>query len=76
MTRIIEKVEEYVNKLGNARLVLVDLTHGSKILSLVRAKAAQKHINPKMFFTFVGDITRLYTGGGLRCNVIANAANW
>ncbi|KAH9736664.1 transcription factor bHLH140 [Citrus sinensis] len=73
---IIEKVEEFVNKLGNARLVLVDLTQGSKILSLVRAKAAQKHINPKKFFTFVGDITRLYTGGGLCCNVIANAANW
>lgn len=73
---IIEKVEEFMNKLGNARLVLVDLTHGSKILSLVRAKAARKHINPKKFFTFVGDITQLYTGGGLRCNVIANAANW
>lgn len=73
---IIEKVEEFMNKLGNARLVLVDLTHRSRILSLVRAKAAEKNINPKKFFTFVGDITRLYTEGGLRCNVIANAANW
>ncbi|KAL5740355.1 hypothetical protein ACOSQ2_029535 [Xanthoceras sorbifolium] len=73
---IVEKVEEFMDKLGNSRLVLVDLTRGSKILSLVRAKAAQKNINPKKFFTFVGDITRLYSEGGLRCTVIANAANW
>ncbi|XVE76587.1 hypothetical protein DITRI_Ditri12bG0185100 [Diplodiscus trichospermus] len=73
---IIEKVEEFMNKLGNARLVLVDLTHSSKILSLVRTKAAQKNIDPKRFFTFVGDITQLYSKRGLRCNVIANAANW
>ncbi|KAI9154186.1 hypothetical protein LWI28_022347 [Acer negundo] len=73
---IVEKVEESMDKLGNAKLVLVDLTRGSKILSLVRAKAAQKNINPKKFFTFVGDITKLYSEGGLRCTVIANAANW
>ncbi|XWS67267.1 hypothetical protein CRYUN_Cryun05aG0272700 [Craigia yunnanensis] len=73
---IVEKVEEFMDKLGNARLVLVDLTHGSKILSLVRAKAAQKNIDSKRFFTFVGDITQLYSKGGLHCNVIANAANW
>ncbi|XVF76855.1 hypothetical protein PTKIN_Ptkin13bG0300500 [Pterospermum kingtungense] len=73
---IVEKVEEFMDKLGNARLVLVDLTHGSKILSLVRAKAAQKNFDSKRFFTFVGDITQLYSKGGLRCNVIANAANW
>lgn len=73
---IVDKVQEFLNKLGNARLVLVDLSHGSKILSLVKEKAAQKHINSKKFFTHVGDITRLYSEGGLRCNVIANAANW
>ena len=73
---IVEKVAEFVNKLGNARLVLVDLTHKSKILSLVRAKASQKNIDSKKFFTFVGDITKLHSEGGLRCNVIANAANW
>lgn len=73
---IVEKVEEFVNKLENARLVLVDLSHGSKILSLVRAKAAKRNIDSKKFFTFVGDITRLYSQGGLRCNAIANAANW
>ncbi|GMY25543.1 transcription factor bHLH140 [Fagus crenata] len=73
---IVEKVEEYVNKLGNARLVLVDLSHRSKILSLVKTKAAQKNIDSNKFFTFVGDITQLYSEGGLRCNVIANAANW
>ncbi|XP_050227611.1 transcription factor bHLH140 isoform X2 [Mercurialis annua] len=73
---IVERVEEFVKKLGNARLVLVDLSHGSKILTLVRAKAAQRNIDTNKFFTFVGDITRLYSQGGLRCNVIANAANW
>ncbi|KAK3032830.1 hypothetical protein RJ639_037007 [Escallonia herrerae] len=73
---IVEKVAEYVEKLGNARLVLVDLSNGSKILSLVRSKAAQKNINSSKFFTFVGDITCLYSQGDLRCNVIANAANW
>ncbi|XP_038688379.1 transcription factor bHLH140 isoform X2 [Tripterygium wilfordii] len=73
---IVEKVEEFVKKVGNGRLVLVDLNHGSKILSLVRAKVAQRNIDSKKFFTFVGDITQLYSKGGLRCNVIANAANW
>lgn len=73
---ILEKVEEFVDKVANARLVLVDLSHGSKILSLVRAKAAQRNIDSSKFFTFVGDITRLYSKGGLQCNAIANAANW
>lgn len=73
---IVEKVAEYSNKVGNARLVLVDLTHKSKILSLVKSKAAEKNIEAQKFFTHVGDITRLYSKGGLRCNVIANAANW
>lgn len=73
---IVEKVLEFVTKHGNARLVLVDLSSGSKILSLVRAKAGEKNIDSGKFLTFVGDITRLYSEGGLRCNVIANAANW
>ncbi|CAI0440180.1 unnamed protein product [Linum tenue] len=73
---IVEKVEEFVNKIRNARLVLVDLSHRSKILSLVKGKAAQRNIDSNKFFTFVGDITKLYSQGGLRCNIIANAANW
>ncbi|XP_074264571.1 transcription factor bHLH140-like [Silene latifolia] len=73
---IVEKVEEYIKKLGNARLVMIDLTHHSRILSLVKAKVAERNIDPNKFFTFVGDITCLYSKGGLRCNVIANAANW
>ncbi|KAL2484847.1 Transcription factor bHLH [Abeliophyllum distichum] len=73
---IVEKVEEFINKIGKARLVLVDLSHGSKILSLVRTKAAKKNVDPNKFFTVVGDITRLHSGEGLNCNVIANAANW
>lgn len=73
---IVDKVQEYLNKLGNARLVLVDLSHKSKILALVMAKAAQRNIDSDRFLTFVGDITCLYSKGGLRCNAIANAANW
>lgn len=73
---IVEKVEEFMDKLGNAKLVLVDLSRGSKILSLVKAKAAKKNISSTKFLTFVGDITKLNSEGGLRCNVIANAANW
>ncbi|KAK6118262.1 hypothetical protein DH2020_048048 [Rehmannia glutinosa] len=73
---IVEKVEEFVSRIGKARLVLVDLSHGSKILSLVKNKAAQKNIDSSKFFTFVGDITQLRSQRGLQCNVIANAANW
>ncbi|XP_010490579.1 PREDICTED: transcription factor bHLH140 isoform X2 [Camelina sativa] len=73
---IVEKAEEFLPKVGTARLVLVDLSHGSKILSLVKAKASQKNIDSASFFTFVGDITKLRSEGGLHCNVIANATNW
>ncbi|VVB12860.1 unnamed protein product [Arabis nemorensis] len=73
---IVEKAEEFLPKLGTARLVLVDLSHGSKILSAVKAKASRKNIDSARFFTFVGDITKLHSEGGLQCNVIANAANW
>lgn len=73
---IVEKVGELLSKVENVRLILVDLSPGSHMLSLVGAKAAQKNIDSKRFFTVVGDITRLYTEAGLRCNVIANAANW
>ncbi|XP_008789140.2 transcription factor bHLH140 isoform X2 [Phoenix dactylifera] len=73
---IVESVADFLRKVDNVRLVLVDLSHKSNILSLVRAKAAERNIDSKKFFTFVGDITQLYTKRGLRCNVIANAANW
>lgn len=73
---IVEKVEEFVGRIGKARFVLVDLSHGSKILSLVKTKAAKKNLDSNKFFTFVGDITQLCSKGSLHCNVIANAANW
>ncbi|GAB2299123.1 hypothetical protein Dimus_033195 [Dionaea muscipula] len=72
---VIETVQEFASKLGNARLVLVDLSHNSKILSLVKAEAAWRNIDSNRFFTFVGDITCLFSEGGLHCNVIANATN-
>ncbi|KAG6427669.1 hypothetical protein SASPL_111915 [Salvia splendens] len=62
---IVEKVEEY----------MVDLSHGSKILSLVKTKAAKKNIDSNKFSTFVGDITQLRSCGSLICNVIANPTN-
>ena len=65
-----------MDKIRNAGPVLGDMTHRSKILSLVRAKASKKNIDSSKFFTFVGDITQLYSQGGLRCNVMANVANW
>lgn len=73
---IVEKVAEFSNKFTNARLVLVDLSHKSKILSLVKARVMEKNLDTQKFFTHVGDITHLYSRGGLRCNVIANATNW
>ncbi|KAJ0457043.1 hypothetical protein HanRHA438_Chr15g0719451 [Helianthus annuus] len=72
---IVETLEEFVNKFRNGRLVLVDISRGSKILSLVKSKAAVKTIDLTNFFTFEGDITKLHSRGGLHCNVIAIAAN-
>lgn len=75
---ILEKVSEFLesHKTLNFRLALVDLFHDSDMLSRVRAKAAEKRLDSKKFLTFVGDITKLYSKGGLKCNIIANAANW
>ncbi|XP_040378493.1 transcription factor bHLH140 [Oryza brachyantha] len=73
---IVDAVSIVLQKYDNIRLVLVDLSQRSRILSLVKDKAAKKNINSSRFLTFVGDITQLHSKGGLRCNVIANAANW
>ncbi|URE49097.1 hypothetical protein MUK42_13977 [Musa troglodytarum] len=73
---IVDSVSDFLKKFDSVRLVLVDLSDKSKILSLVRKKAAEKNIESNKFFTFVGDITQLYTKGNFRCNVIANATNW
>ncbi|KAM0830256.1 hypothetical protein ACQ4PT_066325 [Festuca glaucescens] len=73
---IVDTASEFVQKHDNGRLVLVDLSQKSRILSLVKDRAAKKNIDSSRFFTFVGDITRLKSKGGLQCNVIANAANW
>lgn len=73
---IIEKVEEFLKKVSDIRLVLVDLSHDSHILSLVRTKAAAKNLNTCRFVIVSGDITKLFSENGLRCQVIANAANW
>ncbi|KAG8096390.1 hypothetical protein GUJ93_ZPchr0013g36375, partial [Zizania palustris] len=73
---IVDAVADILQKYDNIRLVLVDLSQKSRILSLVKDKAAKKNIDSSRFFTFVGDITQLHSKGGLQCNVIANAANW
>ncbi|KAF6151565.1 hypothetical protein GIB67_021751 [Kingdonia uniflora] len=43
---------------------------------MVKEKAVKKNIDFAKCLTFVEDITRFYTEGGLRCTIIANAANW
>ncbi|XP_078160370.1 APRATAXIN-like protein isoform X1 [Carex rostrata] len=73
---ILELAQDFLKRVDNVRLALVDLSNKSRILSLVREKAVKKGIDSSRFITFVGDITQLYSKGGLRCTVIANAANW
>ena len=73
---IVDIAADFLQKFDKIRLVLVDLSKKSRILSLVKDKAAKKGMDPIRFFTFVGDITQLHSKGGLQCNVIANAANW
>ncbi|KAK8928562.1 Transcription factor bHLH140 [Platanthera zijinensis] len=73
---IVETVADFVRKVDNVRLILVDLSPKSKMLSLVKGKASKAKVDTSRFSTHTGDITRLHTEGGLHCNVIANAANW
>ncbi|KAJ3699529.1 hypothetical protein LUZ61_003234 [Rhynchospora tenuis] len=73
---IVESAQDFLRRVDNVRLALVDLSDKSRIISLVREKMVKKGINSNRFITFVGDITQLYSKGGLRCTVIANAANW
>ncbi|KAK1312410.1 hypothetical protein QJS10_CPA07g01152 [Acorus calamus] len=73
---IVESIDEALNKFKNIRLVMVDLSSGSHILSLVKDKAVKKKLDPLRFFTFAGNITLINTEGNLGCTVIANATNW
>ncbi|KAJ1699030.1 hypothetical protein LUZ63_007542 [Rhynchospora breviuscula] len=73
---IVESAQDFLKRVDNVRLALVDLSDKSRIISLVREKVVKKGIDSNRFITFVGDITMLYSKGGLRCTVIANAANW
>ncbi|KAH0470913.1 hypothetical protein IEQ34_000636 [Dendrobium chrysotoxum] len=72
---IVEAVADFFSKFDKVKLILVDLSPKSKMLSLVKVKASKKNVDTTRFSTYAGDITRLYTGGGLHCNVIANASN-
>jgi aprataxin len=72
---IVDTAADFLKKFDNIRLVLIDLSKKSRILSLVKDKASKKSMDSNRFFTFVGDITQLRSKG-LQCNVIANAANW
>ncbi|KAJ4764212.1 Transcription factor bHLH140 [Rhynchospora pubera] len=73
---IVESAQDFLKRVDNVRLALVDLSDKSRIISLVREKVMKKGIDSNRFITFVGDITMLYSKGGLRCTAIANAANW
>lgn len=58
------------------RLVFVDLSADSDMLARVRRKAAEVGVDSLQLLTHSGDITKLRTSGGPRCNFIANATNW
>lgn len=73
---IVETVADFLCKFDNVKLILVDLSPKSNMLSLVKVKASKKMVDSNRFSTYSGDITRLYTEGGLQCNVIANTTNW
>ncbi|GFY82428.1 APRATAXIN-like protein [Actinidia rufa] len=69
---IVEKVSACVTTLGNARLRPLH----QRYCPWLRPKLDKRKLTLIKFPTFLGDITRLYSKGSLRCNVIANAANW
>ncbi|KAG0452438.1 hypothetical protein HPP92_025102 [Vanilla planifolia] len=73
---IVDAVANFLSKDDKVRLILVDLSPKSNMLSLVRFKASKKNVDTKRFSTYAGDITRINTEGQLKCNVIANATNW
>lgn len=75
---IVETASEFLGRDEHAglRLLLVDLSQSSDMLSRVRVKAAEVGLDTKGFSTLVGDITRLRSGGRVHCQFIANAANW
>ncbi|KAL2630199.1 hypothetical protein R1flu_014885 [Riccia fluitans] len=77
-TVLVESVSEFQLKypISGLKLVLVDLSSKSHMLSLVKRKASEKGLDGDRFSTFAGDITKLRSSGGPPCNVITNAANW
>ncbi|KAI5016070.1 hypothetical protein ZWY2020_005921 [Hordeum vulgare] len=58
---IVDATTDFMQKHDNVRLVLVDLSLKSRILSLVKNKASKKSFDSSRFFTFVGDITQLHS---------------
>ncbi|XP_024389394.1 transcription factor bHLH140 isoform X3 [Physcomitrium patens] len=75
---ILETAVEFHRKPKHAglRLVFVDLSPSSDMLSRVSAKAAEAGLSSLQLLIYAGDITTLHTTGGPRCNFIANATNW
>ncbi|KAG6556035.1 hypothetical protein Mapa_001976 [Marchantia paleacea] len=77
-TILVESVSEFLLKSPNAglKLVLVDISSKSHMLSLVMRKATELNIDSDRFTVFTGDITKIRSSGGPPCNVLANATNW
>ena len=75
---IVETALDFLQKAKKhrLRLVMVDLKEDSDMLTRVRQKAIICGLQKEEFFTVSGDITRLYSSCRLKCNFIANAANW
>lgn len=75
---IVEMVIEFHRNPNHAglKLVFVDLSANSDMLCRVSKKAAEAGLSSLQLLIHAGDITKLLSSGGPKCNFIANATNW
>ena len=75
---IVETVVEFHRNLSHAglRFIFVDLSGNSDMLRRVSKKAAEAGMSSLQLLIHAGDITKLCSSGGPKCNFIANATNW
>lgn len=75
---IVEMVVEFHRNPNHAgmRLVFVDLSANSDMLCRVSKKAAEAGVSSPQLVIHAGDITKMLSSGGPKCNFIANATNW
>jgi hypothetical protein len=77
---IVEEVSGFLGRVDpGLHLMLVDLSDESDMVRRVRGVAKEKGLEVgagRRFEIRGGNITKLRTGGGAECQVIANATNW